>query len=250
MTTEQILPIIDAWSTTYRDLAALPFVGNVQIFENKGAVMGCSNPHPHGQVWATEAVPEEPLKELRAMRKYHDENGGTCLLCDYAALELTKAAESLARGDGDAAHRAVCSNDHFLCVVPFWAVWPYETLVLPYRRHVPDLLDMTDGEKRALADIIRRIACRYDNVFDCSFPYSMGIHQRPVSAAADEQKDPRYSHFHIHFYPPLLRSATVRKFLVGFEMMGEPQRDVTAEQAAKILRDCSEVHYKKRRIPK
>jgi len=225
MPAEQILPVIDLWAAQYEELAARREIGYVQIFENKGLMMGCSNPHPHGQIWATEHLPAEPMKEHIRQRQYlkrHD----ACLLCDYLALEA------------QAAERIVCANEHCLALVPFWAAWPFETMVLP-RRHVGALSEQTAEERRALADILHRLTARYDNLFHTSFPYSMGWHQAPT----DGRSHPEW-HVHAHFYPPLLRSATVKKFMVGFEMLGNPQRDLTAETTAERLRSMSEVHYK------
>ncbi|ORX81625.1 galactose-1-phosphate uridylyltransferase, partial [Basidiobolus meristosporus CBS 931.73] len=225
MTVPEIKQVVDTWADLYQKLGAKEYVNYVQMFENKGSAMGCSNPHPHGQIWSLEDVPEEPSKEIRAFKAYREENH-SCLLCDYTSIECKAKA------------RVVCENDSFLCVTPFWAVWPYEALVVS-KQHVSKIPDLNESQRVDLADIIRRITCRYDNLFECSFPYSMGIHQAPV----DNQDHSEDCHLHLHFYPPLLRSATVRKFLVGFEMLGEPQRDITAEQAAERLRACSETHY-------
>ncbi|KAL0084856.1 galactose-1-phosphate uridylyltransferase [Phycomyces blakesleeanus] len=225
MTNDEIHSVVNAWTESYKAMAEKECVSHVQIFENKGAAMGCSNPHPHGQMWCTDRIPEEPQTELNSLKAYADSHDGACMLCNYASRELADK------------ERVVMENDSYVCVVPFWAVWPFETLVLP-KVHVSSLPQMTDEQKTDLADILRRMTCRYDNLFECSFPYSMGIHQAPVRGEFD------YSHLHIHFYPPLLRSATVRKFLVGFELLGEPQRDLTPEQAAARLRDLSETHYK------
>jgi len=214
--------VVDVWAEQMLDLGAKDFIGYVQVFENKGEMMGCSNPHPHCQVWASERVPTEPAKEIRAQSAYLDEHG-TCLLCDYLALEL-KMAE-----------RVIFQNDHFVVLTPFWAVWPFETMVLA-RRHVGSLPDLNDAERDALADVIKRLTTRYDNLFGVSFPYSMGFHQSPT----DDAEHPEV-HLHAHYYPPLLRSATVRKFMVGYEMLGNPQRDLTAETAAARLREMSEV---------
>lgn len=229
MTVEELIPVVDAWISEFDMLSKLDYVSHVQIFENKGAMMGCSNPHPHGQIWSSDFVPEEPALVLRNLKKFHDEHEGRHMLEEYVKLEQSKA------------ERIVCENDNFLAVVPFWAVWPFETLVMTKKR-VPCLLNFTDDLKKDLADIYRRVACRYDNLFTTLFPYSMGIHQAPTINGEDPANHP-YAHFHIHFYPPLLRSATVRKFMVGFELMGEAQRDLTPEQAAARLRDCSEIHY-------
>lgn len=225
MSAEQILPVVDVWAAQYEEIGARPEIGYVQIFENKGLMMGCSNPHPHGQIWATEHLPTEVAKEHIKQRQYlkrHD----ACLLCDYLELEL------------EAEERIVCANEHFVALVPFWAAWPFETMLLP-RRHVGSLNLLTADERRGLADLLRRLTARYDNLFQTSFPYSMGWHQSPT----DGKPHPQW-HAHAHFYPPLLRSATLKKFMVGFEMLGNPQRDLTAETAAGRLRELSEVHYK------
>jgi UDPglucose--hexose-1-phosphate uridylyltransferase len=197
----------------------------VQVFENKGAMMGCSNPHPHSQVWATGHIPNEPAIELDRMDEYYQDNG-SCLLCDYIKAELAQK------------ERVVASNDLFTAIVPFWAVWPFEILLVA-NRHTGSLPELTPKEVSGLADIIRQVTTRYDNLFEISFPYSMGFHQEP----SDGTSYPG-SHLHAHFYPPLLRSATVRKFMVGFEMLGMPQRDLTSETAAERLRQLSGVHYK------
>jgi len=225
MTADEILPVVDIWTEQYAEIGALPFINHVQIFENKGAAMGCSNPHPHGQIWASESLPGEPAKELVRQQAYHEEKG-CCLLCDYLALEML------------AGERIICMNDHFVALVPFWACWPFETMVLP-RRHVGAMPELSAEERRSLADILHRVTARYDNLFEVSFPYSMGWHQSPTDNQPHEEW-----HLHAHFYPPLLRSATVKKFMVGFEMLGNPQRDITPETAAERLRSLSEVHYK------
>ena len=214
--------VVDVWAGQTVEIGAMEFIRYVQVFENKGAMMGCSNPHPHCQVWASERVPTEPAKELRSQSAYLDEHGA-CLLCDYLALEL-KAGE-----------RIVLQNEHFVALVPFWAVWPFETMVLA-RRHMGSLPDLTDAERDALADVVKRLTTRFDNLFEVSFPYSMGWHQSPTDSEAHPE-----THLHAHYYPPLLRSATVRKFMVGYEMLGNPQRDLTAETAAARLREMSEV---------
>jgi UDPglucose--hexose-1-phosphate uridylyltransferase len=213
--------VVDVWVEQTIEMGAMDFIHYVQVFENKGAMMGASNPHPHCQVWASEHVPTEPAKELRSLSSYLGERGA-CLVCDYLALEL-KAGE-----------RLVVQNEHFVALVPFWAVWPFETIVLA-RRHVGDLAGLGDAERDALADIVKRLTTRYDNLFDVSFPYSMGWHQSPT----DGKQHPE-AHLHAHYYPPLLRSAAVRKFMVGYEMLAHPQRDVTAETAAERLREMSE----------
>jgi UDPglucose--hexose-1-phosphate uridylyltransferase len=200
----------------------------VQVFENKGAMMGCSNPHPHGQIWASSAIPEIPSKEDISQRVYLQKNKRPLLL-DYLNLEL------------EARERIVVENEDWAAIIPYWAVWPFETILLP-RRHIQRLPDMAEPERTALADILKRLLTRYDNLFQTSFPYSMGWHGAPWGI-----NQPGYdsSHWllHAHFYPPLLRSATIKKFMVGYEMLAEPQRDLTAEQAAERLRTFSEVHY-------
>jgi UDPglucose--hexose-1-phosphate uridylyltransferase len=218
--------VLRTWSDQTRDLGQIDFIQHVQIFENKGAMMGCSNPHPHSQIWATSYIPNEPAKELAALNEYQHVHG-SCLLCDYLAAE---------RSEGE---RLVCANQHFTALVPFWAVWPFETLVIAHR-HVGSLTELDEAEIAGLADLLRRLTARYDNLFETFFPYSMGFHQTPTDGLKHKE-----SHLHLHFYPPLLRSATVRKFLVGFEMLAMPQRDLTPESAAGRLRDLSEVHYRR-----
>jgi UDPglucose--hexose-1-phosphate uridylyltransferase len=226
MDSGEIRSVVDVLAEEYQILGSKPFVNHVQIFENKGELMGCSNPHPHCQIWAQRAVPVEPAKEIRQMLAYRRAHE-RCLLCDYVSLEL-KLAE-----------RIVCSNDEFVVIVPFWAVWPFETIVVS-RRHYGSLTGMRDRERDYLADIIRLITVRYDNLFRISFPYSSGFHQSPP----DGTRHPE-SHLHMHFFPPLLRSATVKKFMVGYEMLANPQRDITAESAAARLRDLPEIHYRR-----
>lgn len=216
--------VVDLWTAQYAELGALPWVNYVTIFENKGEVMGCSNPHPHGQIWAQESIPEEPLKELATQQAYFAEHGRT-LLGDYLDLELAKG------------ERVVTENAHFVVLVPFWAFWPYETLIVS-RRPFARFTDLTDAEKDGLADILRRITIRYDNLFQVSFPYSAGFHPAPT----DGLDHPEW-HFHMHIYPPLLRSATVRKFSVGYEMLANAQRDITAEFAAGVLKALPERHH-------
>jgi UDPglucose--hexose-1-phosphate uridylyltransferase len=216
--------VIAAWTGQTVELGGRAGINYVQVFENKGAMMGCSNPHPHSQVWATGHIPNEPARELVSQADYLREHG-SCLLCDYLAAE---------RQDGA---RIVCANEHFTALVPFWAVWPFEILLVAHR-HAGSLPDLEPGEAAALADLIRRLTARYDNLFEISFPYSMGFHQAPTDGG-----DYPGQHLHAHFYPPLLRSATVRKFMVGYEMLAMPQRDITPETAAERLRGLSEVHY-------
>ncbi|KAI9704721.1 MAG: galactose-1-phosphate uridyl transferase [Candelina mexicana] len=202
----------------------------MQIFENKGAAMGCSNPHPHGQIWVTSSLPEEPSLELEQLQKYRRHQGGVHLLEDYATLESEKQ------------ERVVFENGAFLAVCPWWATWPFEVMIVS-KAHRRALVDFDKGEASLLAEAIGEVTKRYDNLFETQFPYSMGIHQAPLEGTNLEIEA---SHFHIHFYPPLLRSATVRKFLVGYEMMAEPQRDITPEQAAAKLRGCGGQLYRKR----
>jgi UDPglucose--hexose-1-phosphate uridylyltransferase len=216
--------VVDAWAAQYAELGARPEIRYVQIFENRGAMMGASNPHPHCQIWSTEHIPDEPQKETEAFLEYRASHG-SCLLCDYARLESSEA------------QRIVCENDRFLAVVPWWAVWPFETLVIA-KQHRRSMLDLDSQDRDGLADILRQVTTRYDNLFETSFPYTMGFHQAPCDGGAHDEW-----HFHAHFFPPLLRSATVRKYMVGFEMLGMPQRDITPESAAERLRTLSSTHF-------
>lgn len=225
MDVSAIARVVDVWAQEYEELGALPFIGYVQIFENRGAMMGASNPHPHGQIWATERLPLTIMREDVAQRDYLAATGRS-LLADYLTLELQRE------------ERLVCVNDHFVALVPFWAVWPFETMIIS-RRHVGALSDLTPEERAGLADILKRLTTRYDNLFQITFPYSLGFHQRPTDGAPH----PAW-HLHAHAYPPLLRSATVRKFMVGFELLAEAQRDITPEQAAERLRALPERHYR------
>ncbi len=224
MTVEALRGVIDTWTHEYKQLGSNEFINYVQIFQNKGEMMGCSNPHPHGQIWSNETIPDEPALELVSQKRYL-QNNDSCLLCDYLALEE------------DLESRLVCQNEHFAALVPFWAVWPFEILMIS-RRHVGSLSDLVSAERDGLADLLKRLTTRYDNLFKTSFPYTMGLHQAPTDGE-------RYDswHFHLHFYPPLLRSATVKKFMVGYEMLANPQRDLTAESAAQRLRVLSEVRF-------
>jgi UDPglucose--hexose-1-phosphate uridylyltransferase len=225
MDASAIRSVVDVWCEQYLELGADPKINYVQIFENRGVMMGCSNPHPHGQIWANETVPNEPRTEQSSLADYLQRHGH-CLLCDYLELE---------RSSGE---RIVCENEHFVAVAPFWATWPFETLLIS-RRHVADITSLDASEACDLANILKRLTTRYDNLFEISFPYSMGFHQRPTDG--DEHAE---WHMHAHFYPPLLRSATIRKFMVGYEMLGSPQRDITPESAAERLRDLTEQHYR------
>lgn len=217
MSVDDIEKVIGLWRDEFERLDADPMVGAVQIFENRGAMMGASNPHPHCQIWATHSEPNELGKESARQRGYLAARG-SCLLCDYLALELEQD------------ERIVYANDGFVVLVPFWATWPFETMLLP-RRHVDALDAFAASDARALADALSRLTRGYDALFETPFPYSMGFHQRP----SDGAEHPHW-HFHGHFYPPLLRSATIRKFMVGFELLGSPQRDITPESAAERLR--------------
>ncbi|MBF0240171.1 MAG: UDP-glucose--hexose-1-phosphate uridylyltransferase [SAR324 cluster bacterium] len=223
MDQSNIESVVQLWMSQVEELGQ--FYRWVQIFENKGGVMGCSNPHPHGQIWASSELPNEPALEDFQQKHYFLRNNAV-LLVDYANLELEKK------------ERLVISNKHWLVVIPFWAIWPFETLLLP-RRHIRRLTEITTEEQTSLADILKRFLTRYDNLFQTSFPYSMGWHGAPMGTDEDS-----YWQLHAHFYPPLLRSATIKKFMVGYEMLGESQRDITAEQAAARMREMSEIHFK------
>lgn len=228
MEKEDIKKVVDIWQQQYEELGAEDFIGHVQIFENKGQVMGCSNPHPHGQIWAQSSIPSAVLKTQENLKNYFEKNGRS-LLQDYLAQEL------------EAGERIVLENENFVAVVPFWAVWPYETMIIS-KRKITDMLMLTEDEKYSLAQIIKDLTTKYDNLFEVSFPYSAGIHQAPT----DGLDHPEW-HFHMHFYPPLLRNAEVKKFMVGYEMLAEAQRDVTPEQSAAILKNLSTVHYKSKK---
>ncbi|KAI1945833.1 galactose-1-phosphate uridyl transferase [Ophidiomyces ophidiicola] len=250
---ELIIPIINAWADIYITHlpSSSPLLGisqnplspgspalqiskparqyrYMQIFENKGAAMGCSNPHPHGQIWTTSCLPEEPSIELEQLKKYRREKLNRHMLEDYASLEVEKG------------ERVVFENDTFLVICPWWAIWPFETMILS-KQHKRSLTDLATAEREHLAEAIAQITRRYDNLFETHFPYSMGVHQAPLDGTEEEIEA---SHLHIHFYPPLLRSATVRKFLVGYELLAEPQRDITPEQAAARLRACGGELYR------
>ena len=221
MSLQEIEEVVRTWTSQFTELASVPGISHVQIFENRGETMGASNPHPHCQIWATASVPEQPAREPHAQHDYLAEHG-TCLLCHYVALEQSQAI------------RIVCSNDGFVAMVPFWAVWPFEVLLCS-RRHLASFPEFSSQEVAQLSGILKQVVGTYDRVFGVPFPYSMGFHQAPT----DGSEHPEW-HFHAHFYPPLLRSATVRKFMVGFEMLGTPQRDITAELAAEKLRSVAE----------
>lgn len=225
LSNDQIEAVVNTWIDQTHELESRDYIRYVQIFENKGAMMGASNPHPHSQIWATSHIPNEPGKELTSQSVYLEQYG-SCLLCDYLNIERI------------AGERVVVENDHFTALVPYWANWPFEIILLS-NRHLVSMTELNRDESASLADILKRITTRYDNLFEVSFPYSMGFHQSP----GDGNDHPEW-HFHAHYYPPLLRSATVRKFMVGFEMLASPQRDLTPEGAAERLRSVSGVHFR------
>jgi UDPglucose--hexose-1-phosphate uridylyltransferase len=225
MSTDAIKKVVDVWQNEYAEIGGLDYINHVQIFENKGSIMGCSNPHPHGQIWAQESIPAEPYKECFYLKKYFDRNKKS-LLSVYLEKELEKE------------ERTIVANDNFVVIAPFWGIWPYETIIIS-RRHFQNISLMSEEEKLSFADILKKLTIIYDNLFEVSFPYSAGIHQSPT----DGKHHPEW-HFHMHFYPPLLRSETIKKFMVGYEMLGNPQRDITPEISAKQLRELPKVHYK------
>jgi UDPglucose--hexose-1-phosphate uridylyltransferase len=223
MAVEEIRRVVDLWIEERNTLAARADIGYVQIFENRGEMMGASNPHPHGQIWASASVPNEVVKE-EATQHAHLATSGRDLLGEYVDLEMREGI------------RLVCENEHFVALVPFWAIWPFETMILP-RRRIATIDALDDTERTAAAELLKRLLTRYDNLFDVPFPYSMGFHEAP----ADGAPHPEWR-WHGHVYPPLLRSATVRKFMVGYELLGMPQRDIPPEQAAERLRALPETH--------
>lgn len=218
MEVEDIDKVVKVWQKEYALLGANENVNNVQIFENKGAVMGCSNPHPHGQIWSQSTLPNEVYKKDNQQKEYFNKNNSS-LLGDYLKQEL------------EAKERIIFENDDFVVLIPFWAIWPFEAMIAP-KKQFKDITQLSKSESLAYAEAISVLTKVYDKLFECSFPYSSGIHQAPTNGEANE-----HWHFHMSFYPPLLRSATVKKFMVGYEMFGTPQRDITAEQAAKRLKD-------------
>ena len=224
MSVTELAAVVDTWCAQYAELGAVDWIRYVQIFENRGEMMGASNPHPHCQIWSNERLPNEIVKETAA-QSAHLSGGGACLLCDYWRREAA------------AGERVVLENESFAALVPFWAVWPFETMLVS-KRHFGSMGELRADERVALADILKRLTTRYDNLFEISFPYSMGFHQSPT----DGGPHPEW-HFHAHYYPPLLRSATVRKFMVGYELLAGPQRDITPESAAARLRELPERHY-------
>lgn len=228
MEQKDIVKLIELWQEEYANLSSNIWIKYIQIFENKGDIMGCSNPHPHGQIWSQSDVPVEIKKETSQQKKYF-ETTGKSLLSSYLKIELEKQ------------ERIVCSNEDFVALVPFWAVWPYETIIIS-KRQVQNILQFTVEENESLASILKSLTIRYDNLFEISFPYSAGMHQAPVNDGEHAEW-----HWHMHFYPPLLRSAAVKKFMVGYEMLASPQRDITAEWAAEKLRNLPGIHYNKQK---
>jgi UDPglucose--hexose-1-phosphate uridylyltransferase len=222
---EQIEKIITVWQEELKSLGSDPRINHVQIFENKGSMMGNSNPHPHGQIWAQESIPMEPMKELKQFTSYYSKKKRS-LLADYLKLELRLK------------ERVVYENDSFAVVVPYWAVWPYETIIIS-KRKIANILQFTKTEKRDFAEVLSVVTIKYDNLFKASFPYSAGLHQAPTDG-----KDHNEWHFHMHFCPPLLRSASIKKFMVGYELLAEPQRDITPEFSADALRRLSIDRFK------
>jgi len=226
MDAQAIRRVIDLWVDEYENLRKKFFINYALIFENKGQIMGCSNPHPHGQIWATESIPNIPAKLVSSQESYFKKQKSK-LLIDYLNWEQKQK------------ERIITQNEHWVVLVPFWAVWPFETMIVP-KRSVQDILKLKEEERNSWVEILKDITTRYDNLFKISFPYSMGIYQRPTDGN-------EYKGFQLHqvFLPPLLRSATIKKFMVGYELCAEPQRDTTPEQSAEMLRKCSTVHYKK-----
>ncbi len=218
MEVEEIKKVLNAWQKEYAELGKNAMINYVQIFENKGAVMGCSNPHPHGQIWSQSSLPNEVYKKDIHQKLYYSKKKRS-LLGDYVLQEL------------EAKERVIYENNNFVALTPFWAVWPFEVMIVP-KKAKKNIIELSYVEVKNYAEIISVITKAYDKLFNVSFPYSSGIHQAPTNGAENE-----HWHFHMSFYPPLLRSATVKKFMVGYEMFGSPQRDITAEIAAKRLRD-------------
>ena len=228
MSPPAIRRVVDSWSEQYDEIASRDFIHYIQIFENRGEMMGASNPHPHCQIWASESIPNKPGRELQAQLAYNEARH-RCLLCDYLKIEL------------DAKERMVCENAQFAALVPYWAIWPFEVLVLP-KTHISKMQQLDEQGREALADILKQVTTRYDNLFEVSFPYSFGFHNPPVNEGLAHD----VWHFHAHYLPPLLRSATVRKFMVGYELIASPHRDISAETAAERLRALSTVHFRDR----
>jgi UDPglucose--hexose-1-phosphate uridylyltransferase len=226
MEVPDIQDVVETWSNEFASLSSQPNAKSVQIFENRGAIMGCSNPHPHGQIWVNETIPDQLAKEIASFEQY-SRNHRSGLLEDYLRLELEKN------------ERILGANEHFVALVPFWAIWPFETMVIS-RRRVSNLTEFDAAERKGFAENLQQVTIRYDNLFKTSFPYTMGLHQLAAANPASSA-----FHFHAHFYPPLLRSATVKKFMVGYEMLAMPQRDITPEAAANHLKQLPSIHYTK-----
>jgi UDPglucose--hexose-1-phosphate uridylyltransferase len=224
MSEGDIEQVIAIWQEEFGLLGEKPYINNIQIFENKGSIMGNSNPHPHGQIWAQESIPMEIQKELKQFKAYYSRKKRG-LLADYLKLELRLK------------DRLVIENSSFAVVVPYWAVWPYETMIIP-KRKISNILQLKPSERKDFAGALKAVTVKYDNLFKTSFPYSAGLHQAPTDGCQHSEW-----HFHMHFYPPLLRSAQIKKFIVGYEMLAEPQRDITPEESARTLLELSNVHY-------
>lgn len=218
MNRSDIVKVITVWITEFVQTSLQPEINYVQIFENKGEMMGCSNPHPHGQIWAQKSIPVEVLKEGKHLKEYYEKNSRS-LLSDYLEAEIKKN------------ERVVFQNNSFVIVIPFWATWPFETLIIP-RTHAKDISNLSEAEKEDFAEAVKKLTMGYDRLFHVSFPYSAGIHQAPA-----DNNDNVHWHWHMHFYPPLLRSATIKKFMVGYEMLANPQRDTTPEYSAQLLKE-------------
>lgn len=225
MTEKGIVSVINLWKKEYLELGAIEDINYIQIFENKGAIMGCSNPHPHGQIWSQRSIPGEIVKKGENQKAYWNTNKRS-LLGDYLKQELEGNRE-----------RILAENDDFVALIAYWAVWPYEAMIVP-KKHYQNISQLSESETASYAAILKELTIMYDNLFEVSFPYSSGIHQSPTDGEVNEEW-----HFHMSFYPPLLRSATVKKFMVGYEMFASPQRDITAEQAAATLKGLSKIHY-------
>lgn len=221
---EELEQVLATWKHEYHTIGAIDYINYVTIFENKGQLMGCSNPHPHGQIWAQESLPEEAALEQKFQSEYFLKHNST-LLADYVQQELASG------------ERLIAENEHFVLLVPFWAIWPFETMILP-KKAIQHIGMFTKDQTTAFAEILSINTIKYDNLFQVSFPYSAGIHQAPT----DGREHPEW-HMHMHFYPPLLRSAEIKKFMVGYEMIAEPQRDITPEKSAEILRNLDTIHY-------
>ncbi|KAJ8704933.1 hypothetical protein PYW08_012253 [Mythimna loreyi] len=231
MSVDEIMAVINEWTNQLQELGRR--YTWVQIFENKGAIMGCSNPHPHCQIWASSYLPNEPRVKERTQKEYYIKFKRP-MLGDYMKQELVKK------------ERIVVQNAEWVGVVPYWAIWPYETMLLPINGQPQRLTDLNDAQKMALADIMKKLCTKYDNLFKCSFPYSMGFHGAPTGPSKAPGDSPHWL-LHAIYLPPLLRSATVKKFMVGYEMLAQSQRDLTPEQAAQKLRECEDVHYKNKK---